>query len=105
MLLGGFGILILSFVTGICISFIQWDRGSPFDVSRWDNFNPVGRATYAPFVFAVICFPFTLPLLLFLSLPVYFGLKKQTRWPLAVLGFVAMGIFWLLWVTELWQMD
>ena len=105
MLLVGFSILLVSFLVGICLSFVQWDRGSPFEAANWGHFNPLGRATYGPLIFAAYVFPVTLPLLLIPSLLVYFGLRKQTLWPFAVLGFVATAVFWLFWITELWKMD
>jgi hypothetical protein len=105
MLLAGFGILVLSFLVGIVISFIQWDRGSAFAASSWGEFNPLGRATYAPLLFAFVVFPVTFPILLVVGLLVYFGLRKPTRWPFALVGFLATGVFWLLFITELWNWD
>jgi hypothetical protein len=106
ILLVGFGILALFVLAGIYLSFDRWDRGSPFEVSLWESdFNPIGRATYGPLIFTLMLFPITLPPVLVLSIPIYYGLKKPTRWPLALIGFVLLGILWLLWITELWMMD
>ena len=105
MLLVGFGILVLFILAGIYLSFDRWDRGSPFEASWTAGFNPIGRATYGPLIFGLVLFPITIPMLLVLSIPIYYGLKKQTRWPLVLLGFVLIGFLWLLWITELWMMD
>ena len=105
LLAAGAGILLLSFLVGIGISFAQWDRGSPFNVSQWDDYNPLGRASYGPFIFALYLFPLTFLVLLILSLPIYFGLKKRGRWPFPLLGFVAMGVLWIFWMTALWDLD
>ena len=107
MLLVAFGILVVSVLVGLGFSFYQWDRGSPFDLSTWEDAyaNPVARATYGPVMFTLYVFPVMLPFLLVLALPIYFGLKKQSRWPLAVLSFLALGVFWVLWIRGLWVMD
>ena len=105
MLLAGSTILGLSVLTGIVLSFHRWDRGSPFDQQSWNYYNPLGRATYGALVAFLLIFPVTLPLTLLLSLPIYFGLKKQSRWPLPLLGFLGMGLLWLWFVTELWTID
>ena len=105
VLLAGFMILALSFLVGVVLSFIEWDRGSPFDVENWNYFNPVGRATWGPLAFAVVLFPITLPIVGVLSVLIHLSLKKQKLWPLSLLGFVVLGALWLLWVTGLWQMD
>src|SRR5262245_4984938 len=107
MLLVGLGILLLSGFVGIGFSFYQWDRGSPFDLSTWEDTyaNPVARATYGPLIFTVYVFPILLPFLSPLLVSVYFGLKKKSRWPLAVLPFLALGVLWVLWVRGLWEMD
>lgn len=98
---------MVSVFIGLVVSFYQWDRGSPFDLSTWEDAyaNPVARATYGPVLFALYVFPFVLPFLLILSVPVYFGLKKQRRWPLALLPFRALGVLWVLFVSALWEMD
>lgn len=104
----GFAVLMLSMLVGVGFSFYQWDRGSPFDLSTWEDafVNPVSRATYGALIFTfVIGVPLYLPLLLILSVPIYFGLKKQSRWPLAVLPFLVLGVLWVLWVRALWVMD
>ena len=104
----GSAVLMLSMLVGVGFSFYQWDRGSPFDLSTWEDafVNPVSRATYGALIFTfVIGVPLYLPLLLILSVPIYFGLKKQSRWPLAVLPFLVLGVLWVLWVRALWVMD
>jgi len=103
MLLAGFAILGLSFVTGICLSFYEWDHGSPFDLSRWDGYNPLGRATYAPVVFAVLIFPISLPISLLIFAMIYVGMRKERLWPLPLLGFLSLGLLWLWYITELWE--
>lgn len=107
MLLAGFGLLALFLLAGIFLSFHRWEKGFTFrGVNVWESyFNPIGQATYGPLIFGLVLFPITIPMLLVLSIPIYFGLKKQTRWPLVLLGFVLIGILWLLWITELWMMD
>ena len=107
MLLVAFGILLVSVVVGLGFSFYQWDRGSPFDLSTWEDTyaNPVARATYGPVIFTLYVFPVLLPFLFVLAVPIYFGLKKQSRWPLAVLSFLALGVLWVLWIRGLWEMD
>lgn len=107
MLLIGFGVLMISMLVGIGFSFCQWDRGSPFDLSTWEDafVNPVARATYGPLLFTLFIFPVPLPLLVVLAVPIYFGLKKQSRWPLAVLPLLALGVLWVFWIRGLWEMD
>jgi hypothetical protein len=105
ILVGGFSILALSFLVGIFLSFYEWDRGSPFNLSDWSEFNPVGRATYGPLGFALILFPITFPVLLVLSLPIYVGMRRARLWPLSLLGFLGIGLLWLWYITELWKMD
>jgi len=92
-------------LAGIGLSFYQWDRGSPFNWSSWGNYNPLGRATYGPLAFAFVLFPFTLPLLLIVSVPIYIGIRKEKLWPLSLLGFLSLGLLWLWYVTELWNFD
>src|SRR5258705_3722527 len=92
ILVAGSSILVLSFLAGNLISFYEWDRGSPFDLSNWDNYNPVGRATYAPLAFAFVLFPITIPVLLVLSLLIYAGIRRERLWPLSLLGFLSMGL-------------
>jgi len=103
----GFAVLMLSMLVGVGFSFYQWDRGSPFDLSTWEDafVNPVARATYGPLIFVLFIFPFVLVLLVILAVPVYFGLKKQSRWPLALLPFLTLGVLWVLWIRALWVMD
>ena len=104
----GFAVLLLSMLVGLGFSFYQWDRGSPFDLSTWEDWavNPVSRATYGAVIFTfVIGLPLYLPLFLILSVPLYFGLKKQSRWPLAVLPFFVLGVLWVMWIRALWEMD
>lgn len=105
ILLSGSAILALSLLAGIAVSFYQWDRGSPFDTSTWDSgFNPIGRAIY-PLVLVLMFFPITLPLLLVLLIPVLIGLRWEKLWPVSLIGFLAMGVLWVLFLTELWTMD
>jgi hypothetical protein len=94
----------MSLIAGIVVSFYQWDLGSPFDVSNWGRFNPVGRATY-PLILIFMFFPITIPVILVLLVPVYIGFKKEKLWPLSMLGFLGMGVLWVLFLTELWTMD
>ena len=105
ILFSGFAILAVSFIAGVVLSFYQWDHGSPFDLSNWSNFNPIGRATYGPLALAVILFPVTLPLLLLVSVLVWVGMKKQRLWPLSLVSFIGLGLLWLWYLTELWQFD
>jgi hypothetical protein len=105
ILAAGVTILASSFLAGIYLSFYQWDRGSPFDQSSWNYFNPLGRATYGPLGVALLLFPITIPVILVLSVPIYFGLKKERLWPLSLVGFFSIGLLWLWFVTTLWQMD
>ena len=107
VLLLGFAILMLSMLVGVGLSFYQWDRGSPFDLSTWEDAfaNPVARATYGPLLFTLLVFPFVLHLLVVLAVPVYFGLKKPNRWPMVLVPFVVMAVLWVLWLNGLWQMD
>jgi hypothetical protein len=104
-LLEGFTILALSFLIGIVISFYKWDRGSPFDLSNWGSFSPLGRATYGPIVFAFVLFPITLPLALVLIGIIYVGIKKERFWPLSMLGFLSTGLLWLWYITVLCDFD
>ena len=107
ILLIGFAILMLSMLVGVGVSFYQWDRGSPFDVSTWEDAfaNPVARATYGPLLFTLIVLPVVIHLLVVLAVPVYFGLKKPSRWPMVLFPFVVMGVLWVLWLDGLWHMD
>jgi hypothetical protein len=105
MLLLGLGVLTLSLLAGVAMSFYQWDRGSPFETSNWGYFNPIGRSTYGPLPFTVMVFPITFPALFICALPVYFGLKKKRLWPLALVGYLAAGALWLFWLDGLWKMD
>ena len=105
MLLAGIAILALSCLAGVFLSFYQWDRGSPFDQQSWNYHNPLGRATYGPFVFAFVLFPITLPVTLLLSVPIYFGFKYERLWPLPLLGFLSLGLLWLWYITGLWKID
>jgi hypothetical protein len=105
ILLAGFLILALSFLAGILLSFYQWENGYPFDLSNWGSFNPLARATYGPIVFVLFLFPFTFPVLLVLSLPIYFGMRKKRLWPLSLLGFLSIGLLWLWLILVLWAMD
>jgi len=106
ILLSGFAILVLSFLAGIAVSFYQWDRGSPFDRSTWgeDGFNPVARAIY-PVVLLFMFFPLAVPFILVLLVPVYIGFKREKLWPVSLIGFLAMGVLWVMFLTELWTMD
>ena len=106
MLFLGFAVLTLSLLAGLAMSFYQWDRGSPFDTSTWHgHFNPISRATYGPLAFMIMIFPITLHALFILALPIYFGLKKQRLWPLALVGYLALGVLWIFCLDGLWQMD
>ena len=106
MLFLGLGVLTLALLSGLAMSFYQWDRGSPFDTSHWDgHFNPISRATYGPLAFIIMVFPVTFPALLILALPIYFGLKKKRLWPLALIGYLAAGVLWIFWLDGLWHMD
>lgn len=106
ILLSGFAILVLSLLAGIAVSFYQWDRGSPFDTSTWGEhgFNPLGRAIY-PLVLLFMFFPITVPVILVLLVPVYIGFKREKLWPVSLIGFLAMGVLWVMILTELWTMD
>jgi len=106
MLFLGFAVLTLSLLAGLAMSFYQWDRGSPFDTSTWHgHFNPISRATYGPLAFTFMLFPISIPALFVLALPIYFGLKKQRLWPLALVGYLVLGVLWVFWLNGLWQMD
>jgi len=106
MMLVGFGVLVLSLLGGLAMSFYQWDRGSPFDTSTWHgHFNPISRATYGPLAFMIMIFPITIHALFVLALPIYFGLKKKKLWPLALAGYLALGVLWIFCLDGLWQMD
>jgi len=103
MLLVGFAILTLSFFAGIFLSFYQWDSGSPFELSSWGNYNPLGRATYGPVVFAGLLFPVTAPITTIIFAMIYVGMRKEKLWPVPLLGFLSMGLLWLWYLTELWE--
>jgi hypothetical protein len=105
ILLAGGAILALSFLVGIALSFYQWDLGSPFEQSSWGDYNPLGRATYAPLAFAFILFPITGPLAFILVLTVIVGMKKERLWPISMLGFLSAGLLWLWYLTRLWNFD
>ena len=106
ILLYGFAILTLSLLAGLAVSFYEWDSGSPFDTSTWGEYgyNPVGRAIY-PLALIFMFFPVTLPIILVLLVPVYIGFKKERLWPVSLIGFMGMGVLWVLFLTELWAMD
>ncbi len=101
----GLTILAASFLMGIFLSFYQWDRGSPFARSSWGYINPLGRATIGPLGFALVLFPITIPVLLVLSVPIYYGMKREKLWPLSILGFLGIGVLWVLFVTDCWEID
>ena len=105
MLLAGLAVLAMAVLAGIFLSFSQWDRGSPFDRSSWNYYNPLGRATIGPLAFAFMIFPITLPVVFILAIPIYLGLKKPSLWPLALLGYLSLGLLWVWFVTELWKID
>lgn len=105
ILFSGFSILTLAVLAGIFMSFHEWDRGSPFEVSRWGQYNPLGRATYGTLAFALVAFPITLPALAILGVPIYSGIKRQRLWPLALLGFLGLGLLWLLYVKAVLNFD
>ena len=101
----GFLILALAVIAGIVMSFQEWDRGSPFEVSSWGEYNPLVRATLGPLAFALVIFPVTLPAVIVLSVPIYFGLKKPRLWPLALLGFLGLAALWLMCVDGVLKFD
>ena len=101
----GFSILTLAVIAGVFVSFQEWDRGSPYEFSRWGQYNPLGRATYGTLAFALVLFPVTLPAVLVLSVPIYFGLKRQRLWPLALLGFLGLASLWLMCVIGVLNFD
>ena len=101
----GFSILALAVIAGIFMSFQEWDRGSPYEVSHWGKYNPLGRATYGTLAFALVLFPVTLPALAVLSVPIYFGLKRERLWPLALLGFLGLASLWLMCVVGVLNFD
>jgi hypothetical protein len=105
ILLSGSLILALSLLTGIYISFNKWDRGSPYDVSNWGKYNPLGRATYGTLAFALLLFPVTLPVLAVSIVAIYFGIKRQRLWPLSLLGFLAIGLLWVWYVVGVVNFD
>lgn len=105
ILLVGLTILVLSFGAGIFLSFYKWDRGSPFDRSSWNAYNPLGRATYGTLVLSLLMFPITIPVLFMASLLIYFGIKRQRRWPLVLFGFMSMGAYWLFLVVGVLNFD
>src|ERR1044071_10499166 len=105
ILLAGVAILVGSCLVGGVLSFYQWDFGSPFGRSSWGGFNPLGRATYAPLALAFIYFPITLPVAVILLVPILIGLRKEKFWPLSLAGFLSMGLLWLWYLTELWNLD
>ena len=106
ILISGSTILAMSLLAGIVVSFYQWDSGSPFDTSTWDEsgYNPVGRAIY-PLFLILMFFPVTIPFILVLLVPVYIGFKRERLWPVSLISFLAMGVLWVLFLTELWAMD
>ena len=106
ILLSGLAILALSLLAGVVMSFYQWDRGSPFDTSTWgeSGFNPIGRAI-SPLILIFMFFPITFPFILVLLVPIYIGVKWKKLWPGSLIGFLAMGVLWVLFLKELWTMD
>jgi len=105
ILLAGVAILVLSFLTGIGLSFYQWDHGSPFERSSWGHYNPLGRATYGPLAFAFVLFPITVPVAFIILVAILVGMHKEKLWPVSLLGFLSMGLLWLWYLTELWNFD
>lgn len=106
ILLSGFAILAMSLLAGVVMSFYQWHRGSPFDTSTWgeSGFNPIGRAIY-PLIFLFMFFPISFPFIMVLLVPVYIGVKWKKLWPVSLIGFLAMGVLWVLFLKDLWTMD
>jgi hypothetical protein len=96
----------MSLLAGIVASFYQWDWGSPFEKSTWGDarFNPVGRAIY-PLVLIFMFFPITVPVILVILVPGLHRGKKEKLWPVSLIGFLAMGVLWVLFLTDLWTMD
>jgi len=105
ILVCGFLVLALSVLVGIFISFNEWDRGSPYEVSNWGVYNPLGRATYGTLAFALVLFPITLPALVIAGVLIYFGIKRQRLWPLSLLGFLAIGVLWVWYVVGVVRFD
>lgn len=105
ILICGFVILALSVLTGIYVSFKEWDRGDPFEVSKWGEYNPLGRATYGTLAFALLLFPITLPVLAVSGVLIYFGIKRQRLWPLSLLGFLIIGVVWVWYVVGVINFD
>ena len=105
ILFAGFLILVVSLLVGIYISFNEWDRGSPFEVSNWGAYNPLGRATYGTLLFTLLIFPISLPVLIVTSVAIYFGIKRPRLWPLALLGFVSLGLLWVWCVVGVINFD
>lgn len=101
----GFLILALSILTGIYISFNQWDRGDPFEVSIRAGYSPIGRATLGTLAFALLLFPITVPVLAVSSVLIYFGIKRQRLWPLSLLGFLIIGVCWVWYVVGVINFD
>ena len=91
--------------TSNAVSSTTYKRRIQFELSQWDKYNPLGRATYGTLAFALVLFPVTLPALLVLSVPLYFGLKRQRLWPLALLGFLGLAALWLMCVIGVLNFD
>jgi hypothetical protein len=105
ILVCGFSLLALALLTGIYISFNEWDRGSPFEDLNWGEYNPLGRATFGTLLFSLIVFPITVPILALATVLIYFGIKKQRLWPLSLLGFLIIGVCWVWYVVLVINID
>lgn len=105
ILVCGFLIFALAVFIGIYISFNQWDRGDPFEVSIWAGYSPIGRATIGTLAFALILFPITVPVLAVSGVLIYFGIKRQRLWPLSLLGFLIIGVCWVWYVVGVINFD
>lgn len=104
-LICGLFIFAVAVFIGIYLSFEQWDRGDPFEVSNWGAFNPLGRATYGTLAFALVIFPITVPVLAVSGVLIYFGMKRPRLWPLSLLGFLIIGVCWVWYVIGVINFD
>lgn len=90
----GVWILSIAFVGGIVIMWL---------ILRDVALHPqepgfLSRSTTIPMFFMFQLFPITIPILGISGALIFAASRKQKFWYLSIVGFLALGVYWLLWV-------